>query len=106
MDDLISRAALKDELEHIWLGVKYSCSTGYEIGMERAMRVVADAPAVAAEPVRHARWEYRNNSKTCERIGGFEEWLVCSACDMEVECEYPNCPYCTARMDAKEDAHG
>lgn len=96
MNDLISRKALLDQIETD--GIRY----GVTVSNRCTFRDIArQAPTVAAEPVRHARWEHKNNSATCTRTGDFEEWFRCDLCYAEVDQEYPNCPYCTARMDGQ-----
>ena len=41
--------------------------------------IINNAPTV--DPVRHARWARKDNSKNCKRVGDFEEWYECSACE-------------------------
>lgn len=105
-NDLISRAALSEELSSLTMtitglragkGILHEFMTEYR---KTVLRIVDDAPAVDAEPVRHGRWErmdeYCNHSKT----------FRCSVCKGNVEysyftrfCEYDYCPNCGAKMD-------
>lgn len=102
MNDLIDKVALMDALAK---RVPYVIDTPDEVafaqGLEAAYQCVVDAPSAPAEVVRYGRWEHKNNSATCTRIGAFEEWFRCYLCYAEVDQEYPNCPYYTARMDGQ-----
>ena len=76
----------------------YSTWMSYEIADE-----INGAPAVDAVEVVHARWTRKDNSQNCKRIGDFEEWYECSACEGNAEHESVYCPNCGARMDAQTD---
>lgn len=92
-NDLISRAALINEMEsHIYWGDSV-------IGL---LEVAKSAPAVDAEPVRHGRWVY-----------GEDVDIQCSECGRDAMSDWmkytqvysPYCPWCGAKMAAKEDDH-
>lgn len=83
--DLISRSALLAEYE--WLKSQVSACSVCEV-MEHMERI-RNAPAVEAEPVVHARWEF----KCVQQIAP-----NCSNCGMLSIQWYPNCPYCRAKM--------
>lgn len=86
----------------------------YYSAMSRALRFAKDAPILDYEPVRHGEWE----SVTCEGYyipNIFEktkrEFPVCSECHKQNSIDawtkpFYYCPYCGAKMGAKEDAHG
>ena len=96
MDDLIRRGALEMVLlrETAW----------YDNSDEDvAYEAVEAAPAVDSVEVVHARWTRKDNSQNCKRIGDFEEWYECSACEENAEHESAYCPNCGARMDAQTD---
>lgn len=60
------------------------------------------APTVDAEVVRHGRWEHKDNSGRCIRIGDYEEWYECIGCEGSADHISDFCPNCGAKMD-KED---
>ena len=99
MDDLISRKALLEQINNL-------CSDGNEdwIGTDNqsfvnhadVVDIIADAPAVEAEPVKHGRWERQKYYGGVRK--GIVARIICS------ECGYPNektnyCPNCGAKMD-------
>ena len=65
---------------------------------DEAYNAVADAPTVDAEPVRRGKWDKKDNSKSCSRIGDFEEWYECSVCEGSADRESAYCPHCGASM--------
>ena len=77
----------------------YSTWMCYEIADE-----INGADTIDAEIVRHGLWTKKDNSKTCKRIGDFEEWFECSECEGSADRESAFCPECGAKMDAQEDA--
>lgn len=89
MRDLISRQALLAEYDRQHVG---------EPG--RARKLIEDAPAVDAEPVRHGRWEY-----------GEDVDIQCSECGRDAMSDWmkytqvysPYCPWCGAKMDGGAD---
>lgn len=76
------------------------CGTCYW-GSDELLR---DAPSIAAAPVVHAYWKHKDNSRSCRRIGDYEEWYECSGCEGSAECMSDYCPKCGAKMDAPERA--
>lgn len=96
MGDLISRSALLADI----ITLPHSEFIMYS---DDVKQIIADAPAVDAEPVRHAYWEVKQ-----------EDSLQCSACherwairdrgefiEFEVQEDLKWCPSCGARMDAE-----
>lgn len=63
---------------------------GVQMGLNRAMEILAKAPIVESEPVVHAQWEF----KYIQQIAP-----SCSNCGMQSLMAYPNCPYCRAKME-------
>lgn len=93
-NDLISRAAL---LERFELAKSNVSSLVEAIFFDGVMAMVDNAPAVDAEPVRHAAWE---------RYPG-PGYIRCTGCKMEFdENKMPFarnfCPFCGAKMDMEE----
>ena len=88
---LIDANALKTRINNV--PMHGDADVFYEI-MGELVSVVASAPTVDAEVVRHGRW-HRDSSLTnygCTSYGArsWDRW------------DY--CPFCGAKMDAKEDA--
>lgn len=99
MVDLIDRDALKDALaKRVPFAVVTSDDAAFAYGLDAAYVAVQNAPTI--DPVRHARWARKDNSKNCKRIGDFEEWYECSACEGNAGDKSAYCPDCGARMDA------
>lgn len=104
-DELISKAALKKEIQDVVLTVAdtplsndYTSKLVLKMG-ELFRKKIDDAPVVDAEPVRHGRWAH---------LGG-DEWC-CSHCSdvihTEGSWEKPTKKYCSecgAKMDGTED---
>ena len=84
--DLISRKALLGKM------FPYGMPDNGNYGINaRAVRdAVVGAKAVEAEPVVHARWEFKDLSQIAPN---------CSNCGMQSIMAYPNCPYCRAKME-------
>lgn len=57
------------------------------------------APTITLTPLAHAEWKHRDNSRTCRRIGDYEEWYECSGCEGSSEQMSNFCPNCGAQMD-------
>ena len=70
-----------------------------ELKVYQVIRLLEEAPTVAAEPVRHARWEYREELQYFTII----EMMDCSVCGEHQNPEqveaWAYCPNCGARMD-------
>ena len=116
MDDLISREALYQELVKLRelaekrvidtptnspVYMRYVSQMNERRGFEYR---IADAPAVDAAPVVHARWEQR------DEFDKYENTYTCSVCDepLVLICGTPAenhmfyCPNCGARMDGRQ----
>lgn len=63
--------------------------------------IIIGVPSVDAEPVRHAKWEYKCYPTIWYGPGEPPEW-ICSECQDRAYDTYDYCPNCGARMDAKE----
>ncbi len=89
-NDLISRAALSEELSSLRItitglragkGVLHEFMTEYR---KSVLRIVDEAPTIDAEPVRHGRWEHGIQCPYCKQI----------------DLAKPNyCPNCGTKMD-------
>lgn len=60
--------------------------------------IIDRIPKADVEPVRHGYW-HEVIPNTDGRNGDYE----CSVCGEAVVVKYPNCPYCRAKMDGKEN---
>lgn len=90
-NDLISRSALIAKYDRVHVG---------EPGMER--KLMEDAPAVDAVPVRHGRWVKMD---TTGLLAVGTVWN-CSSCGYPVGVSVVGskyCPNCGAKMDGDED---
>ena len=107
MEDLIRRGAVLgklDELSEFFRRRSETEDKGFlavQCGVAFAIEEVKEAPSVDAVEVVHARWTRKDNSQNCKRIGDFEEWYECSACEGNSEHESIYCPDCGARMDVE-----
>ena len=101
-NDLISRKKLRLVIRNVKETAELFSNDDYRVGYISALSLVegllADAPAVDAEPVRRGSWENVRNrtAKTYLRS--------CSACGKEcyfcgIGCSYKYCPNCGAKMD-------
>lgn len=72
-----------------------SIGMGIQMGLNRAMEILAKAPIVEAEPVVHAHWDSQNRCSNCCVPA------ISHDIDEEVEAFYltKRCPYCGAHMD-------
>lgn len=74
---------------------KHKCTRGAKDPGKATDSFYADCPLDDAEPVRHARWNYRHE----------DDWCYCTACGTDAEgsdgecLETDYCPHCGARMD-------
>lgn len=107
-NDLISRVALSEELSSLRItitglragkGVLHEFMTEYR---KSVLRIVDEAPAIDAEPVRHGRWMFK--STYYDSFGDLMRELSCSNCGRYVQVydeatEDPYCPNCGAKMD-------
>lgn len=116
MNDLISRSALLEALDKLYMAALRktgsSVETIYEL--DHLAMLVKDAPAVDAEAVRHGVWlTDLYNMKTYETYTvPFESWkhsdAYCSVCKQSALCngheedvDSRYCPNCGAKMDAE-----
>ena len=94
MSDLISRVALLDAIPK-----------DDELSSLDVRRVICDAPAVDAEPVRHGYWE----TKEYTTEDSFDDWIVihheevCSECGKGQGERSKFCPNCGAKMDGEAE---
>ena len=94
MSDFISRVALLDAMPK-----------NDELSSLDVRRVICDAPAVDAEPVRHGRWE----TKEYTTEDSFDDWIVihheevCSECGKGQGERSNFCPNCGAKMDGEAE---
>lgn len=105
--DLISRDALLKELGESLQAVKGGTKwmMGTQQGLENAVVMVKEAPAVDAEPVRHAEWiPWEYHGKVSKHL------MTCSGCrryqwPKNDVLTFDRCPKCGAKMDGgKQDA--
>ena len=101
MDEYINREATSEEIRKYYYKnpPNSSYEEGFDRGLDRAQRVILDAPASDVAPVRHGRWVLLDEC--------YNEGVYCSACHKKVykKC-YANqkikskfCPNCGAKMD-------
>ena len=64
-----------------------------------ARKLIAEAPAVEAEPVRHGRWI---NDTFCSECKRFPVDVSVSISNQELTKYFSRCPHCGARMDATD----
>lgn len=90
MPDLISRKALLYEYDRVHVG---------EPGGAR--KLIEDAPAVDAEPVRHVKWKYQ--TFRIDRRVTVDGEVTCADCHAKhfrvVGTWFKHCPYCGAILD-------
>ena len=95
MDDLISRAAALDAIDHERDVLIEEKRLGAEhVVVHHARRLIEDLPTVDAAPVVHGRWVYEHDDPVL---------LPCSVCGYQVY-RYNNthyCPECGAKMDGE-----
>lgn len=74
-----------------------SIGLGIQMGLNRAMEILAKAPIVEAEPVVHAHWFGNDDPQ-----GWFDKIVYCSSCKCgDSTVRSPRCRYCGAHMDEK-----
>ena len=97
MDEYINREATSEELRKYYYKnpPNSSYEEGFDRGLDRAQRVILDAPASDVAPVRHGRWldsKHKIFSNTYD--------YVCSNCGCDYAlAKYNYCPHCGAKMD-------
>ena len=71
-----------------------------ELTAKKAIRCVEEAPTVEAEPVRHGHWKpFDEDEYTCSLCGNI---FVTMDGEHPLSNEFKYCPFCGAKMDAKE----
>ena len=93
MAEYIEREAISEEIRKYYYKnpPNSSYEEGFDRGLDRAQRVILDAPASDVAPVRHGRWLHRKNGVA-----------YCSECKIDtVEDETNYCPNCGAKMDGE-----
>lgn len=117
-EDLISRSALRAEIESYVMPILTNNLMGASDAYYRILHLLDGAPAVDAEkvceqmglvkeamdmakaylrPVRHGRWEVKRH-----KLFGNSYDYVCSACGCDYAlAEYNYCPHCGAKMDGE-----
>lgn len=101
--DCVSREALKEKLQARYDNGEEDFDKGYNIGLEAAIDLIDNAPAVEARP----QGEWIPMSTDCR---GYSESFKCSICGayiyprcLEKELDYNLCPYCGADMGGREE---
>lgn len=79
----------------------FSRGNNRTILQEVLLSIIAEAPTVDAEPVRHGRWIRKEWAEESE--GLLIDNYECSACKSWVRNETNYCPNCGARMGGKEE---
>ena len=100
MDELISRWNLLIALSNLAPHGEHAPEAkAFGGGLHAAVLCVKNVPAVAAEPVRHARWTMNSDRP---------DTIICNVCDSGFDVwkheakDFQYCPGCGARMGAKE----
>lgn len=97
MSDLISRSALDERIRNRvrQLANAYGWNDEYVNGFDESLVYVANAPAVDAVRVVHARWNHNGPD-----FPGGIDWYSCSACGNQDAAKWMKyCPACGAKMD-------
>lgn len=112
MSRLIDADALKEKLSKGTIITDDLYGMGIMAGVDHAIKILADAPTIEAEPVVHAKWVDRYGEKYDNHL------YECSACRKKALYDFKRdmlgrehavqvlsdaCPHCRAKMD-KEDA--
>ena len=108
MSDLISRKALDAGMQKAQEYLEsnsdpvWGLNKGHHAGLAWARKLCAEAPAVDATPVVHARWK-RHDEDWRHQIAGNE----CSACGLVLYGVVGSyCSRCGAKMDGGADKNG
>ncbi len=93
MNDLISRAALLEAFKEEF-GCNADCRECFVHGPDcHEGRLILNAPAVNAEPVKYEHWILRQRGKNPGNYTCF-----CSGCKTEGSLAWKRCPVCEAKM--------
>ena len=88
-----------------------SYQEGFDRGLDKAQRVILDAPAADVVEVRHGRWVFgKDLADSFGSINKNKYHLYCSECrnqafnktvdnDPDFDVDTPFCPWCGAKMD-------
>ena len=99
LNDLISRSALLEILQHAKLPGYFDCAEAVFWMMDK----IEKAPSVDAEPVRHGRWDSfgvrTTDHKGRKRIEYF--FNACTACNQGAMKRTSFCPNCGAKMNVE-----
>lgn len=88
-----------------------SYQEGFDHGLDKAQRVILDAPVADVVEVRHGRWEFgKDLPDSFGSISKNKYHLYCSECrnqafnkstdnDCDFDMDTPFCPWCGAKMD-------
>ena len=88
-NDLISRAAVLDAIDHERdLLIEQKRFGAEHVVVHHARRLIEELPTVDAAPVVHGRWTDKG-SLSCR----------CSRCGCKSNNEYKYCPHCGTKMD-------
>ena len=64
--------------------------------------IISKLPAADVMPVVHGRWIKKYDIDSQDYNSDNNWYYVCSVCGKGVKHQYPNCPWCTAKMDLEE----
>ena len=107
MAEYIEREAISEEIrKHYYKNPpNFSYGEGFDRGLDRAQRVILDAPAADVSPVRHGRWEDKPNPqwraydiRYCSACG----WSIHKSKLRKADLNWAYCPNCGAKMEVKE----
>ena len=76
-----------------------SYQEGFDYGLDKAQRVILDAPAADVVEVRHGRWERVIPTKSAAK---WSTKVSCSKCHSVGYMRYNYCPNCGSLMDKEE----
>lgn len=88
-----------------------SYQEGFDYGLDKAQRVILDAPVADVVEVRHGRWVFgKDLADSFGSINKNKYHLYCSECrnqafnktvdnDPDFDVDTPFCPWCGAKMD-------
>ena len=71
-----------------------SYQEGFDRGLDKAQRVILNAPVADVAPVRHGRWVCVDTDT--------EQFFLCNRCKKKEYWESNYCPECGAKMDGAE----
>ena len=101
MTEYIEREAISEEIRKYYYKnpPNFSYGEGFDRGLDRAQRAIADAPAADVAPVRHGRWlswdELHGGNTRAKNVLG----VFCSECIRQSDSKTRFCHNCGARMD-------